>query len=183
MSDAPDTAADTVEAADASPPAPEQSGDDQKTFTQTELEKIIEARLTRERAKFSDYEQIKADAAELAKIRDAEKTELQRWQEKAAEAEKRAAEAEFTALRNKVAAQKQVPPGSLTGSSEEELIASADELIAWRDQAGKTTTTSSTPAAKRPPSGGLKSGATRTESINSDPKARAAEAVRLLRSR
>lgn len=175
-----DAATDTADAADASPPAAEQpSGEAQKTFTQSELEKILEQRLSRERAKFADYEQIKADAAELAKIRDAEKTELQRWQERAETAEKRASEAEIVALRSKVAAQKGVPASSLTGTTEDELIASADELIAWRDQAKPAAQ----PAAKRPPASGLKSGATRTESINSDPKAKAAEAVRLLRSR
>lgn len=154
---------------------------DGKTFTQAELDKILEQRLARERAKFSDYDKIKADAEELAKIRDAEKTELQKAVERAEEAERRASSAEKTALKNKVAASKGVPASSLVGETEEELIASADELIAWRDQNAKPAPASAT-TTKRSASGSLKSGASGAENQNLDPKAAAAEALRRLRS-
>jgi len=118
----------------------------------------------------------------LKAYEDRDKTELQKWQERASEAEKRAEQAEFSALRNKVAASKGVPAASLTGKTEEELDASADELIAWRDQHAKPPATP--PAPKRSPSsgGGLKSGATGAENLNPDPKAAAAEALRRLRA-
>ena len=145
-----------------------------KTFTQADLDRIVNERLARERSKFADYDKIKADAAELQKIRDDEKTELQKAMERAEAAEKAAAEASFTALRTKVAADKGVPASSLTGTTEEELAASADDLIAWRD-ANKP------PPPKRNVSNVLKSGATGTESISHDPKVAAAEALRRLR--
>ncbi|AAD17576.1 scaffolding protein [Mycobacterium phage TM4] len=156
-----------------------QSGDQGKTFTQAELDKVIEQRLARERAKFGDYDQLKADAAELAKIRDGEKSELQKALERAEQAEKRAEQAEFTSLRSKVAAVKGVPASSLTGKTEDELNASADELIAWRDQNKPPAPPKRNPAQG---GGGLKSGATGNGNTNSDPKAAAAEALRRLRA-
>ena len=114
----------------------------------------------------------------LKEYEDRDKTELQRALERADAAEKQATEAKFTALRTKVAASKGVPASSLTGATEDELIASADELIAWRDQ--NTTTTKPAAAPRR--SGNLKSGASGNENPNADPKAAAAEALRRLRA-
>lgn len=115
----------------------------------------------------------------LKEYEDKDKSELQRALERAEAAERAAAEASQTALRTKVAAAKGVPASSLVGTTEEELAASADELLAWRD-ANKPA---APPAPKRNPvsGGGLKSGASSTESINHDPKAAAAEALRRLR--
>lgn len=116
----------------------------------------------------------------LKSYEDRDKTELQRALERAEAAEKAAAEASFTAMRTKVAAAKGVPASSLTGTTEEELAASADELIAWRD-ANKPA---APPTPKRNPAsagGGLKSGASSTEQINHDPKVAAAEALQRFR--
>lgn len=158
VTDAPDAAADTATA---------ELGDGGKKAIEAEREarKIAEKRMRELEKSLKEYE-------------DRDKTELQRANERAEAAERRAAEAEETARRNKVAAMKGVPASSLTGKTEEELIASADELIAWRDQ-NKTAT----PAPRRtaPAGGGLKSGASSTETINHDPKAAAAEALRRLR--
>ena len=56
--------------------------------SQEALDKIIGQRLAREKNKtaeqYADYDQLKADAAELARIRDGEKTELQKLQEQLA---------------------------------------------------------------------------------------------------
>lgn len=121
----------------------------------------------------------RAAAAEKAvkEYADRDKTELEKAVERAAEAEKRAAAAESQALRSNIAAAKGVPASSLTGTTEEELTASADALIAWRDQ--QVTP----PAPKRSPTsgGGFKSGATGAESNTLTPKAAAAEAVRRFR--
>ncbi len=116
----------------------------------------------------------------LKEYEDRDKSELQKALERAEAAEKAAAEAQFTAMRSKVAAAKGVPASSLTGTTEEELNASADELIAWRDQ----NKPPSTPTPKRTPTsgGGLKSGASGSESTNLDPKAAAADALRRLRA-
>lgn len=112
----------------------------------------------------------------LKQYEDRDKSELQKALERAEAAEKAAAEAAQTALRTRIAAAKGVPASSLVGTTEEDLTASADELIAWRD--------ANKPAAappKKPAPGGLKSGASNTESLNHDPKAAAAEALRRFR--
>lgn len=60
------------------------------------------------------------------------KSELQKAQEAAAKAEARAAALETKALRAQVAAAKGVDADLLSGTSQEELEASADRLLAWR---------------------------------------------------
>lgn len=142
--------------------------------SQEEFDKRLASRLNRERAKFSDYDELKAKSAKLDELEAANKSELQKLSERAEAAEKRAVQAEFTALREKVARTKGVPASSLTGETEEELNASADELIAWRDQ-------NSTHKPK-PPVKDLKSGTTGTDTPDRDPKAAAAEALRKMRS-
>ena len=74
--------------------------------------------------------------AEKAKLYDEAqeqgKSELQKAQEAAAKAEARAAAMEAEAMRAKVAASTGVDADLLSGSSEEELRASAERLLAWR---------------------------------------------------
>ncbi len=74
--------------------------------------------------------------AEKAKLYDEAqeqgKTELQKAQEAAAKAEARAAALETKVLRAQVAAAKGVDADLLSGTSQEELEASADRLLAWR---------------------------------------------------
>lgn len=60
------------------------------------------------------------------------KSELQKAQDAAAKAEARAAAMEAEAMRAKVAAATGVDADLLSGSSEEELRASAERLLAWR---------------------------------------------------
>lgn len=60
------------------------------------------------------------------------KSELQKAQEAAAKAEARAAALETKVLRAQVAAAKGVDADLLSGTSQEELEASADRLLAWR---------------------------------------------------
>lgn len=60
------------------------------------------------------------------------KSELQKAQEAAAKAEARAAAMEAEALRARVAAATGVDADLLSGSSEDELRASAERLLAWR---------------------------------------------------
>ena len=64
------------------------------------------------------------------------KSELQKAQEAAAKAEARAAAMEAEAMRAKVAAATGVDADLLSGSSEEELRASAERLLAWRGAQG-----------------------------------------------
>ena len=102
--------------------------------SQEALDKIIQARIARERAKFADYDELKAKAEKLAEFEESQKTEAQKAQERLEAAEKRAAELELKATRAEVAAAKGVPAELLTGSTQEELEASADALIAFRGE-------------------------------------------------
>lgn len=61
---------------------------DQKTFTQAELDKIVQDRLARQRAQFQDYDDLKTKAAEFDKLNDAQKTELQKANDRAAALER-----------------------------------------------------------------------------------------------
>ncbi|AHB79542.1 scaffolding protein [Mycobacterium phage Validus] len=147
------------------------TGGEGKTYTQAELDAMIAP--------------LQAAAAELQTIKDSEKTELQREREAREAAEKRAEKVEFERLRERVANRpgKVVPVASLTGKTEAELIASADALIAWRDE--NAPKPPEPKQQKRNPAGsggGFKSGATGADSGSSDPKVKAAEALRRLRS-
>lgn len=100
--------------------------------SQADLDRIIEQRLARERSKFGDYDDLKKKAQELDKLREGEKSELQKAQDAAAEAAKRAEAAEARALRHEVAAAKGLTPAQakrLAGATKEELEADADEIL------------------------------------------------------
>jgi ATPase subunit of ABC transporter with duplicated ATPase domains len=111
--------------------------------SQEELDRIIQARLDRERKKFADYDELKKAAEKLSKLEEANKTEAEKAAARAEAAEKRAAELEAKALRAEVAASKGVPVALLTGGTQEELEAAADALIAFRGEQ-KTAGPSST---------------------------------------
>ena len=56
-------------------------GDGVITFTQAQLDRMVGERVTRERAKYADYDDLKVKAAKLQEFEDAQKSELQRAQE------------------------------------------------------------------------------------------------------
>ena len=102
--------------------------------SQEELDRIIQGRLDRERKRFADYDDLKVRAAKLAEIESANQTEAEKVLARLDAAEKRAVELESKALRAEVAAAKGVPSALLTGSTQEELEAAADALIAFRGE-------------------------------------------------
>ena len=71
-------------------------------------------------------------AQRLAEIEEEKKTDEQRVTDRIAAAEKRANDLESRATRAEVAATKGVPAALLSGSTQEELEASADALIAFK---------------------------------------------------
>lgn len=73
---------------------PPSSGDGDRTFSQADLDAIVERRLAKERAKFADYDEHKAATARLKEMEDAERSEVERAQNAAREAEERAAQSE-----------------------------------------------------------------------------------------
>lgn len=74
-------------------------------------------------------------AARFDEIEERDKTDLQKAVEAKEVAERRAADLEVAALRARVAAAKGVDIDLLTGSTQEEVEASAARLLAWRDAA------------------------------------------------
>lgn len=63
-------------------------------MTQADLDRIIADRLARDRAKHADYDELKAKAAKLDEIEEAQKSELEKLQDQLAENQRKAAEAQ-----------------------------------------------------------------------------------------
>lgn len=122
-----------------------------KTFSQEEVDRIVQERLARERAKFSDYEDLKAKADKFEQFEESQKTEAQKQQEALEAAQSELAELRVAKIRAEVAAEKGVPASLLTGETQEELVASADALIEFRGekrQSGPVAPVERTPQSK-----------------------------------
>lgn len=93
--------------------------------TQEELNRILESRLARERAKYADYDDLKAKASEYDKVTEASKTELQKERERAEAAEKKAAkyeaEKQVATWAAEITKGSSIPAAALRGSTKEEL--------------------------------------------------------------
>nr|DAM91605.1 MAG TPA: protein of unknown function (DUF4355) [Caudoviricetes sp.]DAP50060.1 MAG TPA: protein of unknown function (DUF4355) [Caudoviricetes sp.] len=104
--------------------------------TETEQTKDWEAEAKRWKALSRQNEARAKENAEKARLFDEHeeqgKTELQKALDKAAQAEARVKALEVQAVRAQVAAAKGVDVDLLSGSTLEELEASADRLLAWR---------------------------------------------------
>lgn len=114
-------------------------GGGERTFTQSELEAIIGDRLARERGKYADYDDLKGKASELDKIREAEKTDLEKLQGQYEELLGKAARTE-QALRISRAASKHglsaEAAAFLHGETDEEVEAAAEKLAALTNPTG-----------------------------------------------
>lgn len=127
----------------------------QAITSQEDFDKAIQARIARERAKIpADYDDLKAKAEKFAEWENSQKSEAQRLQEERDKATADLASERAARIRAEVAATKGVPANLLSGSTQEELEASAEALIAFKGQQanlhvaseGKSSTTSGTTA-------------------------------------
>lgn len=113
-----------------------QGGEGKQEFqaitSQEDFDAAIQSRIARERAKFADYSELKAAADKLKEFEDAQKSESQKQQEALERAQRELAELTVAKTRAEVAAGKGVPVALLVGSTQEELEASADALIAYK---------------------------------------------------
>lgn len=106
-----------------------------RTFTQEEVNAIVGKRLAEEKGKFADYEALKAKASKFDEMEEANKSELQKATERANALEselngfKKAEEARL--MREKVAKDTGIPSNLLTGSTEEECKAQAEAIKAY----------------------------------------------------
>ena len=114
-------------------PTPEQTAEqpEQRTFTQAEVDAIVSDRLKRERAKYSDYEDLKAKAEASETGKDdlqkatARAEELQKQLDALTEANK------ARDLREKISAETGVPAKLLRGDSEDDLRAQAEAIMGF----------------------------------------------------
>lgn len=108
---------------------------EQKTFTQEELNAIVNDRLGREKAKYSDYEALKEKASKFDQIEEASKTELQKITDKATalESELKALKKanEIRGIREEVAKTMNIPTDLLTADTKEGCEAQAKSLLAF----------------------------------------------------
>lgn len=109
-------------------------------FTQADLDRIVQDRLSREREKFGDYDALKEKAAKLDKIEEESKSELQKATERATELQ-----TELDALKNaekvrvmreKVANDTGVPASLLTADSEDACKEQAKQILEFSKPAG-----------------------------------------------
>lgn len=117
-----------------------------KTFTQEDVNKIVEDRLQRERAKYAgmaDYDQLKEKAGKYDELQEASKTELQKATDKVTALQKELDgmkhEASVRTIRAKVAEEKGVPANLLTGDTEEACKEQADAILAFANPSGYPT--------------------------------------------
>jgi hypothetical protein len=90
-----------------------------KTLSQAEVDRIVKDRLAREKAKYSDYADLKKAAEKLASIEEANKTDLQRATDEAENAKK-----ELAAMRSDVHKQKVINAATKNGAIVPEQVAS-----------------------------------------------------------
>lgn len=108
----------------------------ERTFTQAEMDAIIADRLKRERTKYSDYEELKSKASKLDELEEANKSELQKATERANELESKLAglekQNEIRSIREKVAKESGIPASALsllTGETEEACMEQAKAIM------------------------------------------------------
>lgn len=108
----------------------------EKTFTQAELDSIIAERLTRDRAKYADYEALKEKAKKFDEYEEANKSELEKATERAksleAELNSIKKENELREMRTRVAKESNLPDNYfefLTGTDEDTCKMQAKKLV------------------------------------------------------
>lgn len=114
-----------------------------KTFTQADLDRIVQERVNRERAKYEGFEDFKAKAQKYDEQEEANKTELQKAQERATELEaklkQREHEDSVREMKKKVADEMKVPVDLLTGDTEEACKEQAQAIMTFATSQGYPT--------------------------------------------
>lgn len=129
-----------------------------KTFDQATVDKIVADRLERERKKYADYGDLKKASDELAKLKDAEKTESQRLNDQLAEREVELQELRVEKIRNNAGQTAKLDPEMwefITSSDPAEALAQAKRLaerLTPPDPAKADLRQGSRAPAKTPPS-------------------------------
>ena len=118
---------------------PETGHGDGKTFTQDELNRVVADRLTRERSKYADYDDLKKQAAKLQEIEDAQKSELERAQEAQRVAETAAKQATANADQRLMQAEFLAAAALAGVAHPEDAYALADKTAVLKGDSGALT--------------------------------------------
>ena len=107
----------------------------ERTFTQSELDAIVKDRLAREKGKYADYDALKEKANRLDEIEESNKTELQKATERAdelqAQLDKMNKANAVRDAREKVSQMHGVPVELLTGEDETTCTQQAQSILAF----------------------------------------------------
>ena len=108
---------------------------EERTFTQAELNAIVQKRVAEVAGKYGNYEELKEKAQKLDQIEEESKSELQKATEKAdslqSELDALKAANKERELKEKIAAETGVPATLLRGTSEEDLKAQAEAIMGF----------------------------------------------------
>lgn len=109
----------------------ENASGEEKTFTQADVNRIVAERVS----DFKDYDELKAKAAKYDEAEEANKTELEKEQEKNAALQKELdalkSAAELQKMHEEVSKESGVPAELLTASTKDECIAQAEKIKAY----------------------------------------------------
>ena len=114
------------------------TGTGERTFSQADVDRMIAERLSREQKKYADYDALKAAKEELDKLKDGQKSELEKANAAREKAEAKAKEfeakvklMELNALKSKLAAEAGIPAefaDRIRGEDEASIKADIEEL-------------------------------------------------------
>ena len=111
-----------------------------RTFTQEELDRIVGERLQRERAKYADFEALKEKAAKFDAAEEAQKSELQKANERAEALQKELNSLKHAdtvrSIREKVATETGVPASLLNADDEEGCKVQAKAILEFAKPQG-----------------------------------------------
>jgi len=105
--------------------------DDNKTFTQADVDRLLTDRLARERKKFADYDGLKKKATEFDKMQDAQKSEVEKLNDQLASAQVELQGFRVAEIRRGAAEAAGLPPKYMkyiTAADEAEALEQAKEL-------------------------------------------------------
>lgn len=107
-----------------------------KTFTQDEVNKIVQERIVRDRKDRADYDELKAKAEKFDALEEASKSELQKATERAekleAELTSMKRQQEIKDIRAKVSSETGVPITLLNGEDEDSCNEQAKAILAFK---------------------------------------------------
>lgn len=117
-----------------------QATEETKSYSQEDINKMVQARVAREKEKYKDYDELKEKAAKYDEQAEASKTELQKATEKAEKLEAELKSLKKTeavnAVRSKIAEELKVPASLLHGDTEEECRAEATAILEFANSKG-----------------------------------------------